>query len=168
MSTTAACSTATEKDRDFSFDLNVKSMHRTMKAFMPGMLKKGGGSIVNMSSAVSSITGVPNRYIYGLTKAAVIGLTKAAAIDFIRKGIRCNAICPGTIELPSLRGRVADHGQARRQAVGGRAAGLHRPPADGPDRNRRGDRQAGGCFLRSDEFSYISGHTHLIDGGWAL
>ena len=92
-----------EKDWDFSFDLNVKSMHRTIKAFLPAMLKGGGGSIINMSSGVSSIKGLPNRYAYGATKAAVIGLTKAVAADFITKGVRCNAICPGTIVSPSLR-----------------------------------------------------------------
>jgi 2-keto-3-deoxy-L-fuconate dehydrogenase len=95
-----------EKDWDFSFDLNVKSMHRTIKAFLPAMLKKGGGSIINMSSGVSSIKGLPNRYAYGATKAAVIGLTKAVAADFITKGIRCNAICPGTIVSPSFEERV--------------------------------------------------------------
>src|SRR5271167_1923792 len=96
-----------DRDWDFSFDLNVKSMHRTIKVFLPGMLKKGGGSIVNMSSGVSSVKALPNRYVYGATKAAVIGLTKAVAIDFITKGIRCNAICTGTIESPSLEERVA-------------------------------------------------------------
>src|SRR5260370_367930 len=97
-----------DKDWDFSFDLNVKSMHRMIKAFLPAMLeKKKPGSIVNISSAVSSIRGVPNRYAYGATKAAVIGLTKAVAADFIRQGIRCNAICPGTIESPSLDERIA-------------------------------------------------------------
>ena len=95
-----------EKDWDFSFDLNVKSMHRTIKAFLPAMLKNGGGSIINMSSGVSSIKGLPNRYAYGATKAAVIGLTKAVAADFITKGIRCNAICPGTIVSPSFEERV--------------------------------------------------------------
>ena len=95
-----------EKDWDFSFDLNVKSMHRTIKAFLPAMLKGGGGSIINMSSGVSSIKGLPNRYAYGATKAAVIGLTKAVAADFIAKGIRCNAICPGTIVSPSFEERV--------------------------------------------------------------
>src|SRR5580704_2256913 len=96
-----------EKDWDFSFDLNVKSMHRTIRAFLPAMLEKKTGSIVNISSAVSSIRGVPNRYAYGATKAAVIGLTKAIAADFIKQGIRCNAICPGTIESPSLEERGA-------------------------------------------------------------
>jgi 2-keto-3-deoxy-L-fuconate dehydrogenase len=95
-----------EKDWDFSFDLNVKSMHRTIKAFLPAMLENAGGSIVNMSSGVSSIKGLPNRYAYGATKAAVIGLTKAVAADFITKGIRCNAICPGTIVSPSFEERV--------------------------------------------------------------
>jgi len=91
-----------DRDWDFSFDLNVKSMHRTIKAFLPGMLEKKSGSIVNISSAVSSIRGVPNRYAYGATKAAVIGLTKAIAADFIKQGIRCNAICPGTIESQGI------------------------------------------------------------------
>ncbi len=97
----------TEKDWDFSFDLNVKSMHRMIKTFLPAMLEKKSGSIVNISSAVSSIRGVPNRYAYGATKAAVIGLTKSVAADFITQGIRCNAVCPGTIESPSLDERIA-------------------------------------------------------------
>src|ERR1700751_361891 len=96
-----------DRDWDFSFDLNVKSMHRTIKAFVPGMLGKKAGSIVNISSAVSSIRGVPNRYAYGATKAAIIGLTKAVAADFILQGIRANAICPGTIQSPSLDQRIA-------------------------------------------------------------
>src|SRR6201987_3536580 len=105
-----------DRDWDFSFDLNVKSMHRTIKAFLPGMLEKKAGSIVNISSAVSSIRGVPNRYAYGATKAAVIGLTKAIAADFIKQGIRCNAICPGTIESPSLEQRVAALAKATGQS----------------------------------------------------
>src|SRR6202521_3171400 len=96
-----------DKDWDFSFDLNVKSMHHMIKTFLPGMLEKKHGSIVNIASAVSSIRGVPNRYVYGATKAAVIGLTKAVAADFIKHGIRCNAVCPGTIETPSLEDRIA-------------------------------------------------------------
>ncbi|MGB7097154.1 MAG: SDR family NAD(P)-dependent oxidoreductase, partial [Xanthobacteraceae bacterium] len=95
-----------DKDWDFSFDLNVKSIHRMLTAFLPGMLEKKSGSIVNIASAVSSVRGVPKRYVYGATKAAVIGLTKAVAADFIRHGIRCNAVCPGTIESPSLGERI--------------------------------------------------------------
>src|SRR6185369_7260613 len=97
-----------EDDWDLSFDINVKSMHRMLSAFLPAMLRNGGGSIINISSAVSSIRGVPNRYAYGATKAAIIGLTKAVAADFIKQGIRCNAICPGTIESPSLEGRIRE------------------------------------------------------------
>ena len=105
--TKATCWSAPSEDWDFSFDLNVKSMHRTIKAFLPAMLEKKTGAIVNISSAVSSIRGVPDRYVYGATKAAVIGLTKAVAADFIKQGIRANAICPGTIESPSLGERIA-------------------------------------------------------------
>src|SRR4051812_44718804 len=96
-----------EADWDFSFDLNVKSMHRTIQAFLPGMLERGNGSINNVASGSSSVRGIPNRYVYGATKAAVIGLTKSVAADFIRRGIRCNAICPGTVESPSLEARIA-------------------------------------------------------------
>src|SRR6266567_8828883 len=96
-----------DEDWDFSFDLNVKSMHRTLRAFLPGMLSRRRGSIVNISSAVSTIRAVPNRYVYAATKAAIIGLTKAVAIDFIKQGIRANAICPGTIETPSLGERIS-------------------------------------------------------------
>src|SRR5262249_25287349 len=106
-----------ESDWDFSFDLNVKSMHRTLRAFLPGMVEKKRGSIVNISSALSSIRAVPNRYGYGATKAAIIGLTKAVAADFIRQGIRANAICPGTIETPSLDGRVEDLSKATGRAI---------------------------------------------------
>src|SRR6201992_1428195 len=97
--------TTSDADWDFSFDLNVKSMHRTIRAFLPGMLEKGRGSIVNIASGASSVRGIPNRYVYGASKAAVIGLTKSVAADFIRKGVRCHAICPGTIESPSRAGR---------------------------------------------------------------
>jgi 2-keto-3-deoxy-L-fuconate dehydrogenase len=107
-----------EQDWDFTFDLNVKSMHRTIKAFLPDMLEKQSGSIVNISSAVSSIRGVPDRYVYGASKAAIIGLTKAVAADFIRQGIRANAICPGTIESPSLEGRIRERSQATGKSLG--------------------------------------------------
>lgn len=158
---------SSEKDIDFSMDLNVKSMHRTIKAFLPAMLKKGGGSIVNMSSAASSIRGVPNRYVYSLTKAAIIGLTKATAMDFIKQGVRVNAICPGTIESPSFRDRVAQH--ARRADKPAKAAlqdFIDRQPM-----GRIGEAEEVAMlavYLASDESAFISGHTHLIDGGWAL
>jgi 2-keto-3-deoxy-L-fuconate dehydrogenase len=158
---------SSEQDIDLSFDLNVKSMHRTMKAFIPGMLKKGGGSIINMSSAASSIRGVPNRYIYSLTKAAVIGLTKATAMDFIKRGVRVNAICPGTIESPSFRDRVAAH--ARRSGISLEAA--EKDFIDRQPMGRIGTAEEVAMlatYLASDESAFISGHTHLIDGGWAL
>jgi 2-keto-3-deoxy-L-fuconate dehydrogenase len=158
---------SSEQDIDFSFDLNVKSMHRTMKAFIPAMLKKGGGSIINMSSAASSIRGVPNRYVYSLTKAAVIGLTKATAADFIKRGIRVNAICPGTIESPSFRDRVAAH--AKRSGISPQAA--EKDFIDRQPMGRIGTAEEVAMlatYLASDESAFISGHTHLIDGGWAL
>jgi 2-keto-3-deoxy-L-fuconate dehydrogenase len=156
-----------EQDWDFSFDLNVKSMHRTIQAFIPGMLKKGGGSIINMSSAASSIRSVPNRYIYSLTKAAVIGLTKATAMDFIKQGVRVNAICPGTIESPSFRDRVAAH--AKRSGISLQAA--EKDFIDRQPMGRIGTAEEVAMlatYLASDESAFISGHTHLIDGGWAL
>ena len=156
-----------DRDWDFSFDLNVKSMHRTIKAFLPGMLEKKSGSIVNISSAVSSIRGVPNRYAYGATKAAVIGLTKAIAADFIKQGIRCNAICPGTIESPSLEERIASLSkQTGRSIQDVRQSFIDRQPM-----GRLGTAQevAGlAVFLASDEASYITGQPHLVDGGMAL
>jgi 2-keto-3-deoxy-L-fuconate dehydrogenase len=158
---------ATDNEWDFAFDLNVKSMHRTIKAFLPGMLKKGGGSIVNMSSTASSVTGLPNRYVYGATKAAVIGLTKAVAIDFIRKGIRCNAICPGTIESPSLGDRIS--AQARR--IGKSQQAVTKDFIDRQPLGRLGTPQEVAnlaLFLASDEASYITGQAHLVDGGLAL
>ena len=156
-----------EQDWDFSFDLNVKSMHRTITAFLPGMLAKKAGAIVNISSAVSSIRGVPDRYAYGATKAAVIGLTKAVAADFIRHGIRANAICPGTIESPSLEGRIKD----RSQATGKSLAEVERAFIERQPMGRLGKAQevaALAVFLASDEASYITGQPHLVDGGMAL
>jgi 2-dehydro-3-deoxy-L-fuconate 4-dehydrogenase len=156
-----------EQDWDFSFDLNVKSMHRTIKAFLPAMLQKKAGSIVNISSAVSSIRGVPDRYAYGATKAAVIGLTKAVAADFIKQGIRANAICPGTIESPSLEGRIKD----RSQATGKSLTEVERAFIERQPMGRLGKPQevaALAVFLASDEASYITGQPHLVDGGMAL
>ena len=156
-----------DADWDFSFDLNVKSMHRTIRAFLPAMLKKKSGAIINMSSAVSSIRGVHSRYAYGATKAAVIGLTKAVAADFIKQGIRANAICPGTIETPSLGGRISDLSKQSGSSLGKvRQAFIDRQPM-----GRLGTAQevaALALFLASDEASYITGQTHLVDGGMAL
>jgi 2-keto-3-deoxy-L-fuconate dehydrogenase len=156
-----------EQDWDFSFDLNVKSMHRTIKAFLPGMLGKKAGAIVNISSAVSSIRGVPDRYVYGATKAAIIGLTKAVAADFIKQGIRVNAICPGTIETPSLEERVSDQSERSGRGLDDvRKAFIDRQPM-----GRLGTAQevaALAVFLASDEATYITGQPHLVDGGMAL
>jgi 2-dehydro-3-deoxy-L-fuconate 4-dehydrogenase len=156
-----------DKDWDFSFDLNVKSMHRMIKAFLPAMLTKKSGSIVNISSAVSSIRGVPGRYAYGATKAAVIGLTKSVAADFIRQGIRCNAICPGTIESPSLEERIA----AASKETGRSLEAVRQSFVDRQPMGRLGtapEVAALALFLASDEASYITGQAHLVDGGMAL
>src|SRR5712691_3219312 len=156
-----------EQDWDFSFDLNVKSMHRTIKAFLPGMLEKKAGSIVNMSSAVSSIRGVPDRYAYGASKAAVIGLTKAVAADFIRQGIRANAICPGTIESPSLEDRIKDRSRATGKSLSEvEKAFVERQPLGRLGRPE--EVAALAVFLASEEASYITGQPHLVDGGMAL
>ena len=135
---------STDEEWDFAFDLNVRSMDRTIKASLPGMLKKGKGSIINIASGASSVRGIPFRYVYGTTKAAVIGLTKSVAADFIRKGIRANAICPGTIESPSLDDRIATLAKTHRRVREDRAPAVHRPPADGPARHAAGDRGARG------------------------
>ena len=157
----------TDKDWDFSFDLNVKSMHRTIKTFLPGMLAKKSGSIVNISSVASSIRGIVNRYVYSATKAAVIGLTKAVAIDFIKQGIRCNAICPGTVESPSLGDRITTVSQQTGRSLDAvRQTFIDRQPM-----GRLGTPEevaALALFLASDEASYITGQTHLVDGGAAL
>jgi 2-keto-3-deoxy-L-fuconate dehydrogenase len=152
----------TPKDWDFSFDLNVASMYRTCRAFLPGMLEAGKGSILNMSSVASSIKGAPNRFVYGATKGAVIGLTKAIAADFVGKGIRCNAICPGTIETPSLHDRMAAQGDMEKA----RAAFLARQPMGRLGRAEEIAELA--LYLASDESSFTTGQTHIIDGGWAI
>ncbi|MFY8150783.1 MAG: SDR family oxidoreductase, partial [Hyphomicrobiales bacterium] len=156
-----------ESDWDFSFDLNVKSMHRTIKAFMPGMLARGGGSIVNVASGASSIRGIPNRYVYGASKAAVIGLTKAVAADFIKKGVRCNAICPGTVESPSLDGRIETLARQSGQTIAAvRQAFIDRQPM-----GRLGKPEeiaALAVHLASDESAYTTGAVYSIDGGFSL
>jgi len=156
-----------DKDWDFSMNLNVKSMHRTIKAFLPGMLAKGAGSIVNIASGAGSVRGIPNRYVYGASKAAVIGLTKAVAADFIKKGVRANAICPGTIQSPSLDERIAT--LAKTQGIteqAARQAFIDRQPM-----GRLGTAEEIAMlavYLASDESSYTTGQIHLADGGFAL
>ena len=150
-----------EKDWDFSFALNVKSMYSTIRAFLPAMLAQGRGSIVNVSSVASSIKGVPNRFAYGASKAAVIGLTKSVAADFVGRGIRCNAICPGTVESPSLadrmRARGGDLDEVRRGFV-------QRQPMGRIGRPEEIAHLA--VYLASDESGFTTGTTHVIDGGW--
>lgn len=156
-----------EQDWDFSFDLNVKSMHRTIAAFLPGMLAQGNASIVNIASGAGSVRGIPNRYVYGATKAAVIGLTKAVAADFIRKGVRANAICPGTIQSPSLDDRIETLARNTGQSVEAvRQSFIDRQPM-----GRLGTAEEIAMlavYLGSDESSYTTGQIHLADGGFAL
>ncbi|WP_211461317.1 SDR family oxidoreductase [Collimonas silvisoli] len=155
-----------EQDWDFSWNLNVSSMYRLIRALLPGMLVKGGGSIINMASAASSVKGVPNRFVYGTTKAAVIGLTKAVAADFVAQGIRCNAICPGTVESPSLRQRIAE--QARQQGVDIaqiEAAFVARQPMGRIGKTE--EIAALALYLASDESAFTTGAIHVIDGGWS-
>ena len=148
-----------DEDFDFSFDLNVKSMHRTIRAFLPAMLE-GGGAIVNISSAAGVFKAAPNRYVYGATKAAVAALTRSVAVDFISKGIRCNCICPGTIETPSMLQRAAAAG------AGGREMFVSRQPM-----GRLGTAEeiaSLAIYLASDESAFTTGVAHVIDGGWTL
>lgn len=150
-----------EEDWDFSFSLNVKSMYRTMRQFLPAMIDRGGGSIINMSSVASSIKGAPNRFVYGATKAAVIGMTKSVAADFVSQGIRCNAICPGTVQTPSLEERIAAQGDVEKT----RAAFIARQPM-----GRLGTPEeiaALAAYLASDESAFTTGTAQIIDGGWS-
>lgn len=151
---------------DFSNDLNVKSMHRMIRAFLPAMLDQGAGSIINMSSGASSLKGAPNRYIYGATKAAVIGLTKAVAVDFIKSGIRCNAICPGTVRSPSWEERVEELGKE----LGGKDKAMDLFIARQP-MGRVGEAwevAALATYLAADESVFTTGAIIPIDGGWTL
>jgi 2-keto-3-deoxy-L-fuconate dehydrogenase len=160
-----------DKDFDFSFDLNVKSMHRMIRAFLPGMLARAketgaSASIVNMSSGASSIKGAPNRYVYGATKAAVIGLTKSVAIDFIRQGVRCNAICPGTVRSPSWEARVEELGKS----VGGTDKAMEMFVSRQP-MGRVGEASeiaALAVYLASNEAAFTTGVAIPVDGGWTL
>lgn len=155
----------TDADWDFAFDLNVRSMLRTIQAALPGMLERGSGSIINISSALGSIIGAPNRFIYGTTKAAVVGLTKSVAVDYITQGVRCNCICPGTVESPSWHERVTALGEqlgsydaAMKQFVGRQPMGRVATAQEIAHL---------AVYLASDESAFTTGHTHIIDGGWS-
>lgn len=152
--------TTDEKDFDFSFDLNVKSAYRMIRAFLPGMIARGGGSIVNMSSVAGSVIAVQNRFVYGASKAAVIGLTKSVAQDFVGQGIRCNAICPGTVQSPSLDERLAATGDADKA----RSEFVARQPMGRIGSAKEIAELA--LYLGSDLSSYTTGTINIIDGGW--
>lgn len=157
---------ATEAEWDFAFDLNAKAMFRTIKAVLPDMLRKGGGSIVNMASTASSVKGVANRFTYGASKAAVVGLTKSVAFDFIKQNVRCNCICPGTVYSPSLENRI----EALGKNVGGRDAAhkmfIERQPMG---RIAKAEEIAPlAVYLASDESAFVTGTTQIIDGGFSL
>ncbi|WP_062113163.1 SDR family oxidoreductase [Aureimonas sp. AU40] len=150
-----------EKDFDFSVALNVRSMYRLIKGFLPGMIDKGGASIVNMASVASSVIAAPNRFIYGTTKAAVVGLTKSVAADFVTKGIRCNCICPGTVESPSLGDRMRALGDYETA----RAAFISRQPMGRLGTPEEMAKLA--VFLASDESGFMTGQALVVDGGWS-
>lgn len=156
---------ATDDEWEFAFDLNVRSMLRTIRASLPGMLERGGGSIINMSSACSSVMGAPNRFIYGTTKAAVIGLTKSIAVDYVTKGIRCNAICPGTVESPSWHDRV----DALGAQLGSKDAAMTQFVSRQPMGRVATAEEIAALvvYLASDESAFTTGHPHIIDGGWS-
>lgn len=152
---------ATDDEWDFAFDLNVRSMFRTIRAALPGMLERGAGSIVNMSSAASSVIGAPSRFVYGTTKAAVIGLTKSVARDYITKGVRCNAICPGTVDSPSLHDRLratGDYDTAMKNFIARQPMGRIGTPEE---------IAALAVYLASDESAFTTGQACIIDGGWS-
>ncbi len=157
----------TDEEWDFAFDLNVRSMHRTIRAFLPGMLTKGKGSIVNIASGAGSVRGIPNRYVYGATKAAVIGLSKAVAADYIRQGVRCNAICPGTVQSPSLDDRIS----AQSKALGKSVEEVRQMFIDRQPMGRLGTAEEIAhlaVYLASDESAFTTGTIVLADGGFAL
>ncbi len=159
--------TTSDEEWDFSFDINAKAMHRTIRAFLPGMLDKGAGSVVNISSGASSVRGIPNRYVYGASKAAVVGLTKAVAADFIKQGIRVNAICPGTIESPSLDQRI----DTQAKALGKSIETIRQAFVDRQPMGRLGKPEeiaAMAVYLAGDESAYTTGQIFLVDGGFAL
>ena len=158
--------TCTDDEWDFAFALNVRAMWQTTRAALPGMVAKGGGSIVNMSSACSSLKGAPNRFLYGTTKAAVIGLTKSVATDYVSKGIRCNAVCPGTVDTPSLGDRIAANAAAAGGMDAARAAFVARQAMG---RLATAEEMAAlVVYLSAPESTFVTGQAMVIDGGWML
>ncbi|MCA0873106.1 SDR family oxidoreductase [Seohaeicola saemankumensis] len=152
---------ATDDEFDFAFNLNVRAQFHAMQAALPGMVARGGGSIVNIASVASSIIAAPNRFIYGASKAAVIGMTKSVAVDYVTKGVRCNCICPGTVESPSLQDRLratGDYDKARADFVARQPMGRIGTPEE---------IAALALYLGSDDSSFTTGQAHVIDGGWA-
>jgi 2-keto-3-deoxy-L-fuconate dehydrogenase len=157
---------ASEEDWDFAFALNARAMFRTIRAFLPGMIERGGGSIINMSSIASSVKGVPGRCVYGASKAAVVGLTKSVAADFVTRGIRCNCLCPGTIQTPSLDERIAANAAQAGSVEAARAAFLARQPMGRLGRPE--EIAALAVYLASDEAQFVTGQALVIDGGWSV
>lgn len=157
---------ATDDDFTFAFDVNVRSMFRTIRAFLPGMIERKRGAVVNMASVASTVKGIPNRAVYGASKAAVIGLTKSVAADFVRSGIRCNCICPGTVESPSLMERIAANAAAAGSLEAARAAFVDRQAMGRLGTPEEIARLA--VYLASDEAEFITGQAIVIDGGISL
>ena len=151
---------ATEDQLDFAYALNVKAMVRTIQAVLPGMLERGDGAIINMASVAGSVTGVPNRFVYGVTKAAVIGLTKSVAQDYVGRGVRCNAVCPGTVETPSLHDRMSQQGDYETT----RAAFVARQPIGRLGRPE----EIADLVVHLAGATYTTGQAYVIDGGWTI
>jgi 2-keto-3-deoxy-L-fuconate dehydrogenase len=158
--------TCTDQEWDFGFGLNVRAMWKVAQAFIPGMLERRRGSIVNMSSACSSIKGAPNRFLYGTTKAAVVGLTKSIATEYVSQGIRCNCLCPGTVDTPSLHDRISANAAAAGSVEAARAAFVARQAMG---RLATAEEMAAlVLYLASDEAAFVTGQAIVIDGGWTL